>query len=409
MAQELPRPSMAKHEESGNLPSNYNMKVGPVLLNLDASLEGEYVDNIALTSAGAKSDFIVTPEVGLTAQWPVTATNTLKLSTSLGYSKYLLHPQYDTNHLLVAPNSALSFDVYVSDFKINFHDRFSYEQDPKNVGTLSNVVNFDRFQNIAGIGVVWDLNKLVVTCNYDHINFISTDLQTVTGNNLSNPDNLSYSAEQISASALYSVTSTFNVGLEGAGSIRNYDHNSVSDDQLSVGPFAKLQLTPNTELAVSGGFQSTMTGSGNLSPVAGGPFTVSPVMGTGRTNGYYANVTLDHRLNAYYTHRLSAGHEQEIDVFSNQSDVTYVTYTSSWKVNQKLNLALTLNYEDVSSSGGGITSGSFNMFSAALQTSFPVTKSISGTILYQFSDKFATAPNQGYLQNRIGLLLNYHF
>jgi len=35
---------MAKHEESGNLPTDYNMKVGPILLNMDASLEGDTAD-----------------------------------------------------------------------------------------------------------------------------------------------------------------------------------------------------------------------------------------------------------------------------------------------------------------------------------------------------------------------------
>ena len=125
-AQELPRPSMARHDTSAVLPSDYNLKLGPVLVNTNASLEGQYNDNVNLADSGggAKSDFIVTPELGISAQWPITATNTLRLSTSLGYSKYLIHPQYDQGHVLVAPDSVLAFDVYVGDFKINIH--FSY-------------------------------------------------------------------------------------------------------------------------------------------------------------------------------------------------------------------------------------------------------------------------------------------
>ena len=401
---------MARHDSVGTLPSDYNMKLGPVLLNLNGSIDGSYNDNIALTNSGTKSDFILTPELGIEAQWPVTATNTLRLSTSVGYSKYLIHPQYDTGHVLVAPDSVLSMDVYVGDFKINFHDKFSYEQDPASIGALSNVVNFDRFENIAGIGAIWDLNKLVLSFNYDHVNFFSTEIQSVDGNDLTNPDNLSYAADQVSVAATYSVTSTVILGLEGAASLRYYDHDGIQDKELSVGPFARVEISPDMKLSVSGGFQTVSTDSGTLTPaqlaIAN---NVSPVLGAGTDNSYYADVTLDHRVNKYYTDRLSAGHELEVDVFSQQSDVTYVTYTSSWKVNTDLNVALTLNYQDVDSpSTNAIATGSYNLFAAAVQASFPVTKSISGAVIYQFNDKFA--PNgQGYLQDRVGMTLNYHF
>lgn len=412
MAQELPRPSMARHESVGTLPSDYNAKLGPVLFNVNGSLGGEYVDNVALTNSGKTSDFIISPQVGVEARWPVTASNTLRLSTSIGYAKYLVHPQYDTATILIAPDSVLSFDVYVGDFKINLHDQFSYQQDPSSVGSLSNVVNFNRFENIAGIGVIWDLNKAILSFNYDHINFISESLQPASGVDYINPSNLSYSADQVSAAGTYNVTSTFSLGLEGAASIRNYDHNDIQDTQLSVGPFMRIELTPNMKLSVSGGYQTVDTTSGNLtSAMLTTPNYISPVPGVGTTNSYYVNATLDHRVNKYYTDRLSVGHELELDVFSQQSDVSYVSYTSSWKVNTSLNLATTINFDDVQSIGsmGGIVTGSYDMFTVGLQANFPVTKSISGSVLYQFNDKFNAANSQGYVQNRVGMVLNYHF
>lgn len=410
-SQELPRPSMAKHETSATLPSDYNAKIGPVLITTNASMEGEYVDNIGLTNSGAKSDFILTPQLGIGAQWPVTETNNLRLSTSLGYSKYMIHPQYDQGQLLVSPDSALSFDVYVGDFKINFHDQFSYQQDPSSVGSVSNVVNFNRFQNVAGVGVIWDLNKLILTLNYDHINFISDQLETIGGTNLANASNVSYSADQVSGSGYYRVTTTTTAGLEAAASVRNYDHNNIEDSQLSAGPFFRIEVTPNFKVSLSGGYQTVSTDSGDLTLASvSTQGSVSPALGAGTQNSYYANLTLDHRLNKYYTDRLAAGHELELDVFSQISDVTYISYTSDWKVNTDLHLALTLNYQDVSSpSTGGTGTPTFDLFGAGLQASFPVSKSISGAVLYQFNDKFNTPSSQGYLQDRVGLLLNYHF
>lgn len=407
---------MARTQSVTSLPSDYNLKAGPVLMNVNASLDSEYNSNIALSSSGALSDFIMTPEVGLAIQWPITASNTLRLNTSVGYSKYLIHPQYDTGHVLIAPDSVLGFDIYVGDFKINLHDQFSIQQDPSTVGSLSNVVNFSRFENVAGVGVIWDLNKLVLTFDYDHITFVSNNLQQVNGSNLTNPGNLNYSANQVSAAATYSVTSTINVGFEGAASIRNYDQYGIQDDALSVGPFTRIEVTPNFKVSMSAGYQTVSTDSGNLTQAeANQPNNVTPAFGAGTTNSYYVNVTLDHRLNKYYTDRLSAGHEIQLDVFSQQSEVTYVNYTSSWKVNKDLNLAFTLNFQDVStpntgnSTIGTISTPSYDSFVAGVQANFPVTKSISGSVLYQFGDKFNTAPGQDYVQNRVGMMLNYHF
>ena len=54
VAQELPRPSMARMDEKNPLPTDYNIKLGPVLFNFTASVEGDYNDNIGLTNSGAK-------------------------------------------------------------------------------------------------------------------------------------------------------------------------------------------------------------------------------------------------------------------------------------------------------------------------------------------------------------------
>ena len=411
-AQELPRPSMARHESVSALPSDYNMKVGPVLLNTNASLEGQYVNNIGLSSSNQQSDFIISPQVGVTASWPVTATNTLRFTTSVGYNKYMIHPQYDTGSVMVAPDSELSFDVYVGDFKINFHDQFSVQQDPSSIGSLNNVVNFNRIQNVAGIGVLWDLNKLILSLNYDHITFVSTNLQALGGTDLSNPGNIDYSADQISAAASYRITSTVVAGLEAAGSLRYYDQFNITDNQLSAGPFARIEVTPTFKVSAGAGYQEISTSSGNLTAATTTQLNnVAPVLGVGTYNSWYGNLTFDHRLNADYTDRLAFGHELELNVFSQISDVYYVSYTSSWKVNSSLNLAFTLNYQDVSSpsSSNTISNSTFDVFGAGVQANFPVTKSISGAVLYQFSDNFGTSTSQGYTQQRVGMILNYHF
>ncbi len=409
LAQELPRPSMAREDQKNPLPTDYNIKAGPVLFNFTASVEADYNDNIALTNSGTLSDFLITPEVGIEAQWPVTETNTLSLSTSLGYTRYMIHPQFDTSHLLVAPDSRVSFDIYTGDFKINIHDDFSYQQDPVDEAALSNVVNFDRFENIAGVGVIWDLNKVILQLNYDHIDFISTGLQTGSGQNLSDPGALSFSANQVSLSGELHVSSTFIAGVEVAASEREYFQFPGDYDQLTAGPFMKIQITDHIKAQVSGGYEVIDSPSDNTYSPLLDTGTLGPGSGAGTNSSYYFNATIDHEVNKYFLQRFAIGHELELGLLAEESDVSYVNYSASWHVNQHLNLSLDLAYQDVSELGGLIGTSSFDFFSAALQANFPVTKSISGSLIYQFSDKMADDANQSFEQNRVGLLLTYHF
>jgi hypothetical protein len=408
IAQELPRPSMARTDQKSQLPTDYNMKVGPVLLNFTGSVEGDYDSNIGLTNSGAQSDFLITPEIGIAAQWPVTQTNTLSLSTSIGYTKYLIHPQYDTDHVLVAPNSVLSFDIYTGDFKINIHDAFSYQQDPTEETALSNIVNFNRFENIAGIGVLWDLNKVVLNLNYDHINFISTGLQTNTGSMLPDPGALDYNADQVSFSGEIHMSSTLIGGIEAAASRREYNDYAGEYDQLSAGPFIKLQITDHIKAQASGGYEYIGAPANSFNPI-----TQTGVLGPGYAAGsdssYYFNLTLDHEINKYFFHRLSIGHELELGLLAEESDVSYINYEASWHVNQHLNLAFNAGYQDVEENGGLISASSFDLFTVGAQANFPVTKSISGALIYQFNDKTADISDQSYVENRVGLLLTYHF
>lgn len=400
---------MSKAIQEQTLPKDYNMKVGPVLLDFTGSIEGDYISNVALTNTNPVSDFTLTPEVGMAASWPVTATNTLSLSTSIGYTKYLIHPQYDTSHILVAPNSRLAFDIYVGNFKINLHDEFSYQQDPVSEAAFSNVVNFDRFENIAGVTLLWDMNKVILNLNYDHINFISTGIQTVSGSNLPNPEALNYTADQVSGAIESHLSSTLLGGLEAAGSIRTYDQYSGNYTSWSAGPFMKVQATEHVEVELSGGYQYIHSPSNLATSQVFPSNTLQPGTSGGTTNSYYANLTLDHQVNDFYLQRFSVGHDTNLGVLGDQSDTTYVNYSSSWHVNRRLNLALTLSYQDIGEVGGLVNVSSYNLFEGGLQANFPVTKSLSGSVLYQFTDKIASETDQGYIQNKLGFILTYQF
>src|SRR5436190_13333042 len=242
----------------------YNLEVGPIKFRFSATMGIEYNDNINLAEDGSftfpsptgpitirtspQEDIILHPQINLNALWPITQLNTLRFDIGIGHSFYLDHSNYDTSSILITPGSQLAFDIFVGDFRINLHDRFSLQQDPIDEIALSNVADYGRFENLAGISVLWDLNQAVVTLGYDHYNFIAMN---------SVFDYLDRAAEIFSGTIGFTPTSTMTVGLEGTVVDTYYDKNVLNDSwNYSAGLFLETQLTSYLKIRVAGGWKA---------------------------------------------------------------------------------------------------------------------------------------------------------
>ncbi len=256
-AQDAVRPSLAgqeaydaRQEDVSRIP--YNLLLGPVRFRVGASVGVEYNDNINYAEVNVQDDVIVTPNLTLDAIWPVTQLNTLRLDLGIGYSFYLDHSEDNTDSILIAPKSQLAFDIFVGDFRINIHDRFQLQQDPIQEGALSNVTDYGRFENTAGLSVLWDLNKVLLQVGYDHYNFIATN---------SDFDYENRNSEIVGGSAAFIVNPTVTVGVEGNAVWTRYtdDNTGVGilndNEDYSVGGFVEAALTNNLKVRVAGGYQ----------------------------------------------------------------------------------------------------------------------------------------------------------
>ena len=424
-AQDAIRPSLAGEEASearrqsiDKIP--YNLQLGPMKLRFNATLGFEYNDNINLSEDATalvpspvgpvlittqqQSDFIIRPQVSVNALWPITQLNTLKLDLGVGYAFYTEHPSNDTNGVLVTPGSQLAFDIFVGDFRINLHDRFSLEQDPVAEVTLSNVADYGRFQNTAGISVLWDLNAAVATLGYDHYNYISTT---------SAFDYLDRNAEMVSGSIAFTPNSTMSVGLETAFVDTYYDENVLNNSiAYTVGVFLETQITNYLKLRVAGGYQSINFDNVGL---VNDPQDLSD---------YYANVLLSHRVNSVLTQTISAGHEAQLGVNSNYTTLSYVRHTANWNILYHTLLSTELFYEDADDSGGNgpLLIGTpgvflFNPFVAehihryggAFTLGYQLTQHVTLGLRYQYTQKDSDQPLRDYRQNRVSLDGTYSF
>jgi len=424
-AQDAIRPSLAgeaaaeaRRQSIDNIP--YNLQLGPTKLRFSATMGFEYNDNINLSEDASaylpsiagpvlvttmkQSDFILRPQFNLNLLWPITQLNTFKLDLGVGYAFYLDHSSYNTNSLLLSPGSQLAFDIFVGDFRINLHNRFSLEQDPVAEASLSNVADYGRFQNTIGLSVLWDLNAAVATIGYDHYNFIATTDEF---------DYLDRSAEMVNGSIAFTPSSTMSVGLEGAFVVTSYDQDVLNDaTNYSAGVFLETQITNYLKLRVAGGYQNINFDNTGL------------VNDPNNVSDYYANVLLSHRVNPVLTHSLSAGHENQLGVNSNYIRLNYVRHTANWNILYHTLLSTELFYEDANDSGGtgplvapapGVLL--FNPFVAehihryggALTLGYQLTHHVTLGLRYQYTQKDSDQPLRDYRQNRVSFDGTYSF
>lgn len=392
-AQDVVRPSLAgeaaaeaRRQSVEQIP--YNLLAGPVRFLFSITTGIEYNDNINLAETNTQEDIIIRPQFNIDAIWPVTQLNTLKLDLGLGYAFYLDHPNANTNGVLIQPGSQLSFDIFVMDWRINLHDRFSLQQDPVAQLQLSNVVDYGRFENTAGISMLWDLNKAVLTFGYDHYTYISTT------------DTFSYldrNAEELSFSAYFAFTSTTGGGVETSAVYNYYDQNFLNDSvTYSVGPFVETQLTNYLKLRVSAGYQLVDFDQG------GAVFDASD------SNDFYANILISHRINAAIFQTLSAGHESQLGVNSNFVALNYVRHTATWNIINRTLLTTELFFEDGDDSGG-IFSEHIQRYGGAIALGYQIARHVTLGLRYQYTQKQSDQPLRDYKQNRVSVDATYSF
>jgi hypothetical protein len=397
-AQESIRPS-----ETGDLASaarrqgetsdgNYFLKAGPVNFEASASLEADYNDNVGLAEKGRESDIILRPTIDLNAAWRATELNTLRFNVGFSYAAYLQHSNLNTHSVLLDPGSQLAFDVYVGDvLRLTFYDQFAILQNPIDEPTLSNVARFDRFQNSAGVTALFDFNDLKFVVGYDHFNYKTFGTEDFNF--------LDRHEEQIYASASLRLSDAVTAGVDANAALFYYDVPFNNDgDTFSAGPFVEATLSHYTTLRADGGvqimnFQQTGTNGD-----------------TSNYHGWYAALTVAQRLNQYWRHSLSVGHESRLGLEVNYYEYYYARYLASWQLNPRLSLGIQAFVEDSDESGGAAQDAEHSWrWGGTLTLTYRLGRKLSAELSYGYVKKDSDLALRSYYQNLGTLGLKYEF
>jgi len=369
--------------------THYNLAVGPVRVNVAAGVGFEYNDNINLSDHDRQSDFIFRPSLNIDSVYQLSQLNTLRFSIGLGYAKYLDHSQYDSRGILFSPNSEIAMTIMVGQVDVTLRDRFSYQEDPYAIPTISNVTDFRRYENLVGAQADWDMNSLVhLTVGYNHYNLWVIDTPTL--------DEASHSIDTVFVRPAYKIAPTVTVGLNASASYIQYDTSLFNDAaSILVGPYVDWSITDATRLYVEGGYQDFLDeGGGSIGNV-------------GDANSYYVKTELDNRLTDSFNQRLSLSRTIEAGYTSQYYELLHVEYAADWKLTPDFVFDPVFFYEHYTASGGVSETG--DRFGTDLGLRYILTPSITLGGDYRFILNNSNGPDTNYYQNLVLLSLFYNF
>jgi hypothetical protein len=383
--------NIVQRQATENIP--YNLKLGPVSLRFDANLGMEYNDNINVADQARQDDFILRPVFNVSTFWPVTQRNTIHFNIGAGYAKYLNSDENDT--LYIAPGSEISFDVYVEDVRLNFHDRFSYFQNPLQEGAVSGTngvaASFGTAVNVVGVRADWNLNKLLLTVGYDHQNSFATS------------EDFSYldlSSEFFYLRAGVLVSPAISTGLEVSGGLTRYVKDVQGDNsQISVGPFADWQLSRHMKAAIRAGY---VTYSFDPSSV---------ITNAADSSSFYGSLQIDHQLNANVSHSLSIGEQLQLGVNSSALQLFYVRHAAVWRMIRGVDLNTTFYYEHGQEDGASLRGNAeeYDRFGFGLSVGVQLFRKVITSLAYNITLKESNLPQRDYYQNSFLLNVSYRF
>ncbi|NJN05342.1 MAG: outer membrane beta-barrel protein [Rhodobacteraceae bacterium] len=282
------------------------------------------------------------------------------------------------------------------DVRINLHDRFSFFQDPLQQGSVGGTNNinsrYGQAENVAGISLEWDLNKLLLSAGFDYaISFATSDEFSYLDRN----------AQFYNLRAGFLVAPELTVGLETTAGATQYDNsNSPSngspqlDDstQFSVGPFIDWQMSRFMRLELRGGYTSSSFDSTNSVD----------------SSNYYVYLSLDHDLNRYMRYTLGLGHYVTLGINSDALNLSFVRLAARWQILRKTDITTDLFYEH-GEELGATSPETYDRFGFSIGLGYNLTQHLFATLRYSFTDKSSDQPQRGYQQNQVGINLRYQF
>lgn len=377
-----------------------DLRLGPVKLDLNSQLALSGSDNVRYREDDKDADLIVSPSINVRALWPVTEKNVLSFGAGIGYNKYFSNS--DLDYLFITPGSDLTFDVYVGDFVINFHNRFHYTADvasqTSQPGQLGGRQNYGYFDDQLGVLVLWDLNKAVVSLNYDHqIYFATTSIYDYTD----------HTSELFGLRTAWLITPVTPLGLEFGFGLTDYNQSPSTglykmNDlmQYSFGAFYEMPSGKLSSLRLAAGY------------VVYDPTTDVTTTPATAMDAFYADLSFSHRVTERIRYTLALGQQVRSGLNAQTLRFAYARAHVNWNVFRGYSLGTSIGYEIGEESGGQAFSEDFDRFYGTISVSKRLSADLSAGLSYSHYQRNSDgdySAYRSYAENRLVLSVTYAF
>ena len=379
----------------------YNIRIGSFDMSIAAGVGFEFNDNITLAKHDRISDVIFRPQLDLDGAIRFSEKSRLHLGVGLSYAKYFNHSEFDSDTILISPNSMISWTAETGAFKFTVRERFSYQEDPFDQPTLSNVPNYKRWENQAGIQVDWEANQYTkISVGYDRYDLWARDKFY---------DSQDRGINTIFLRPSYQASPSFTFGLSASLSFVEYRRDIHPDGKTwLVGPFVKWRVSDYTDVYVEVGYQGTTfdgaTSVRFVDAVTGLP-TGAVGLDSEDTDTIYAKVEIVNRPTDFLRQKLTFSKTSELGFRSNFYDLYHVEYYLEWAFREKTSIRPTLFYEYYEASGPEAEKA--HRFGAALGIYHIFSENLTLGLDYRFLLKDSSLPEADYYQN-LGLVSLYY-
>ena len=392
-------------QSTANLP--YNIKYGDFKLLARLTLEADWNDNVNGATSGGQHDYIIQPTLQLKGTYPITPANILTLSTEIGYAEYLEHPVY--NGLRINAGSRISFDMFIKDVHLNFHDSIQESQDTGSQGAVAGTAFYGGLNNTAGVLGTWNLGKLVLGLGFDESIYVASSRLFDYENNAS---------ENPVARAGYKFSPYLTGGLEATASFLDYEDAVLNNSKsYNMGVYAQWKPDAYFQVSLRGGYAIYDFGqtseSTNVFREGPGVASSGPATGVIRTSDlstWYAGATVTHQVTKAISYGISLTHQVVPGVQSDATEVTSVGPTAGWAITDHLSLHSTLSY-DHGRQGLGNISGNVNeaydWVNGSLSADYAMMTTLVLGLSYRRGMRYSNLEGGSYTQDLISLRLTY--
>ncbi len=366
-----------------------NLQWGIAKFVVGSSLGLEWNDNVSYSDANQQQDLILRPAFSLGAVAPVTENNALYATFDIGYAKYIRFPEYD--RLVISPGTQVGFDVYVKDFHFDLHDAISVTERPVAQGTISGAGDYGEFANVAGLGVDWDLNEVILSVDYDHETAIATT---------STFSYLDRQVENLVGRATLQPSQSWSYGPEASGGITRYDQPVLEDSENhSFGGFAAWQPTTLFQADLRAGYTAFSFHSRPNQPSP--PDTAS----------YYVSLKLALQLNDLVALSVDAGRQARLGINSELLDLWYAHPRADWRLFEKIGLDTRLTFERGTDKGSSVLNvdEDYTLLGGGMGAAYQIMEKLLLRLDYDYTFKNSNIAARDYHQHRIYFQIQYTF